>query len=299
MDRLTCDRMFVAVIDQGSFSAAAAQLGTSSGQASKLVARLEALLGVQLLLRSTRALALTEAGRSYYARIRPVLDTIDEIDAAMTQATEAPGGRIRLSVPMTFCTLVLAPILAGFAAAWPRIELDVVLADRVVGLVDEGFDLALRISAPRDSALIARKLCPIRLVSVATPAYLAAHGTPERPADLADHACILDANMPDPRRWPYAGGEVVAVRGQLRFSEAEACLAAAKAGLGIARSPSFVAGPAIRDGLLVPVLAAYDPEPLVLAAVYPASRHLPARVRLLIDHLVAAFRGEPAWDRGW
>ncbi|MFC2969078.1 LysR family transcriptional regulator [Acidimangrovimonas pyrenivorans] len=293
MDRLSCDRMFVTVVELGSFSAAAARLGTSSGQASKLVARLEERLGVQLLVRSTRALALTEAGRDYHARIRPILDSLDELDASLKSTAATPHGRIRLSVPVTFGTLVLAPVLAQFAGRYPGIELDVVFSDRLVGLIDGNFDLALRIAAPRDSTLVARKLCPIDIVTVAAPGYLADHPAPGTPAELAGHACILDSNFPEPRRWSFAGGETVSVSGRLCFSNAEAAIAAARAGLGIARSPAFVAAEALRAGELVKLLAAREPEPPPLSAVYPASRHLPARVRLLIDHLAAHFRQGP------
>ncbi len=291
--------MFVAVLEAGSFSAAAARLGTSSGQASKLVARLEARLGVQLIKRSTRALAPTELGQAYYERLRPLLAEFDTLDTAIRQASGAPAGRLRLSVPISFGTAQLAPRLLDFAAAYPAIALDVHFADRPVSLVDEGFDAALRIGQPEDSSLIARRLCDIRIVCAASPGYLAARGMPATPAELAGHALIIDGNLRDPLHWRFAGGVSLAVAGRLRFANAEACARAAEAGFGIARLPSFVAGPAFRDGRLVPLLRAAEPPPLGLHALYPPARQLALKLRVLVDFLAKAFAATPPWDQGW
>jgi DNA-binding transcriptional LysR family regulator len=303
MDRMDCERMFVSVMELGSFSAAAARQGVSSGQASKMVARLEQILGVQLLVRTTRAVHPTEVGRAYHDRIKPLIEEWDEIDATVRSASGEARGRVRITVPLTFGTTVLTPLLCDFATRHPLIGLDVSFSDRVVGLVEEGFDLALRIGAPRDSSLIARKLCRMRIVTTASPGYLAAQGIPRTPADLAGHACILDANFRDPRLWRFrtvSGAEVVhAPEGRLRFSNAEACAMAAMAGLGVAHGPSFVAAPGLRDGRLRLILPDFEAEPIELAALYPAGRHLAAKVRVLIDFLVERFRGEPPWDTGW
>lgn len=302
MDRLDCDRMFVAVLDAGSFAAAARRLGTSSGQASKLVARLEAELGVQLLKRTTRALAPTDAGQGYYERMKGLLEEFDALDAAVRDASGAPAGRLRLTAPLSFGTLQLAPVLLDFARAYPEIQLDVSFSDRTVSLVDEGFDMAVRIGRPGDSSLIAKKLCEARIVMVAAPDYLAARGAPATPADLAGHDCVIDTNFRDPDAWRFerpGGVETVAVHGRLRFSNAEACLAAVEAGLGIARLPSFIAGPSIRAGRVAPVLAAEEGTPHAVHALYPPARHLAAKVRALVDFLARHYRGTPEWDRGW
>ncbi|MFG1347867.1 LysR family transcriptional regulator [Xanthobacter autotrophicus DSM 431] len=304
MDRLDCNRMFVAVLDAGSFSGAAERLGTSSGQASKLVSKLEADLGVQLLKRTTRALSPTEVGQAYYERMKPLLDEFDALDASVRNASGAPAGRLRLTAPMSFGTLQLVPVLLDFARAFPEIQLDVSFSDRVVNLVDEGFDLTVRIGKPADSSLIARKLCEGRIVVVAAPAYLARHGTPERPEDLAAHDCIIDSNFRDPLNWSFAseqGGEptTVAVSGRLRFSNGEACLLAAEAGLGIARLPTFIVGSGIRAGRVVRLLAEHEDAPHVVHALYPPARHLALRVRVLVDFLATCFQGQPEWDRGW
>lgn len=298
MDRLDCDRMFVAVMETGSFVAAAARLGTSSGQASKLVSRLEAELGVRLLNRTTRAVAPTEAGRAYHERLRPLLDEFDALDLSIHNISQAPRGRLRVTAPLTFGALQLTPALNDFAARYPEIALDVSFSDRVVNLVDEGFDLAVRVGRPADSSLVSRKLCDVRVVVIGAPAYLARRGEPARPEDLAAHDCITDTNYRDPDRWPFAesGAErTVAVRGRIRYSNAEACVRAAEAGLGLARAPAFVAAEAIRAGRVRPLLEAFETEPYGIHALYPHSRHLAAKVRVLVDFLAARYGGTPAW----
>lgn len=302
MDRLTCVRMFVAVMEQGSFTAAAQRLGTSSGQASKLVARLEEELGVQLLARTTRALSPTSAGRSYYEGIRSLLDEFEALDASVRSASAVPQGRLRISVPITFGARVLSPLLRDFAVANPGISLDVDFSDRLANLVDDGFDLALRIGAPRDSSLVSRRLCQIRLLTVAAPGYLARHPTPAVPADLAAHDCVLDGNFRTPQTWvfrdPLTGREEgQAVQGRLCLANAEAVAEAAVAGLGIAQGPSFVMGPLIGAGRLVPLLGAHEVTPLPLMVLYPAARHLPTKLRAIVDFLAEHFRGPQDWSR--
>ncbi|KPF45850.1 LysR family transcriptional regulator [Rhizobium sp. AAP43] len=304
MDRLECDRMFAAVIDTGSFAAAASRLGTSTGQASKLVSRLEKELGVQLIKRTTRALALSEVGRAYYDRIKGIIEDLDALDASVRNAAGTPSGRLRITAPVTFGTTQLTPVLISFAAAFPDIQLDVSFADRLVNLVDEGFDAAIRIGQPADSSLIAKKLCPVRIVLVASPSYFAAQQTPESPADLPLHSCIVDTNFSDPQTWRFnsidrQGMIETDVRGRLNFSNAEACLAAAEAGLGIARVPSFIAGASLKAGTVRSVLTQYEDVPRGLYAVYPPGRHLALKVRVLVDFLADAFRGQPKWDKGW
>jgi DNA-binding transcriptional LysR family regulator len=293
MDRLECDRMFVAVVEARSFTGAAIRLGTSSGQASKLVSRLEAELGVRLLNRTTRAVSETEAGRAYF----------DNLDLAIRNVAQTPRGRLRLTAPLTFGTMELARALNDFAAGYPEIELEVSFSDRVVNLVDEGFDVAVRVGRPSDTSLISRKLCDVRIVLVGAEIYLAAHGEPSTPEDLLRHACIIDTNFREPGRWPFrsADGETIAVpvTGRLHYSNAEACLGAAEAGLGLAYVPSFVAGPAIASGKVRALLTSFEAEPFGVHALYPHSRHLAAKVRVLVDFLAARYRGKPHWEAGW
>ena len=302
MDRLDCDRMFLAVMETGSFVAAADRLRTSSGQASKLVARLEAELGVRLLNRTTRAVSPTEAGQAYHDRLRPLLDELDNIDLAIRNVSQAPRGRLRLTAPLTFGTLELTPALNEFAARFLEIELDVSFSDRVVNLVDDGFDLAVRVGRPEDSSLISRRLCDVRIIVVAAPAYLDRSGEPAAPDDLAAHACIIDTNFRDSGRWQFeeAGtARAVPVRGRIRYSNAEACLRAAEAGLGLACVPAFVAGDALRSGRVVRLLAEFETAAYGVHALYPHSRYLAAKVRVLVDFLADRYRGTPSWETGW
>lgn len=295
--------MFVAVMETGSFTAAAERLGTSSGQASKLVSRLETRLGVRLLSRTTRAVSPTEAGQAYFDRLRPLLDEFDNLDASIRDASHAPRGRLRLTAPLTFGTMEIAPALNEFARQFPEIELDVAFTDRVVNLVDEGFDLAVRVGRPSDSSMIARKLCTVRLVVVGAPDYLERHGTPETPEDISGFDCILDANFREPGRWPFRApdGEAlsVPVAGRIRYSNAEACLEAARAGLGLACLPAFIAGGALRAGGVKRVLEPFETEPYMVHALYPHSRHLAGKVRVLVDFLIEHYRGTPHWEAGW
>lgn len=304
MERLDCDRMFVAVIETGSFAKAAARRGASSGQASKLVARLEADLGVQLLKRTTRALAPTEVGQAYYERVKPLLEDFAALDASVRDTSGAAIGSLRISVPSSFGATRLSPFLIDFAREFEHIQLDVHFTDRVVNLVDEGYDMAIRIGAPSDSSLIGRKLCDNRVAVVAAPAYLEAHGEPESPEALTGRECIIDTNFRDPLLWRFRDPATnatlsVPVTGRLRFSSAEACIAAAEAGLGIARAPTFIAGESLRVGTLRALLRDREGRPNGVYAIYPPGRHLAFKVRVLVDYLGERFRGEPPWDRGW
>ncbi len=303
MDRLECDRMFLAVIEAGSFTAAAAKLGTTSGQASKLIARLETELGVRLLNRTTRSVMPTEAGRAYHDRLKPIMDELDILDLDIRNISQSPRGRLRLTAPLTFGSRELTPALNEFAENYPDIDLDVTFSDRVVNVVDEGFDLAVRVGRPADSSLIIRRLCAVRIIVVAAPSYLAKHGTPASPVDLGHHACIIDTNFREPNRWPFKGKtgdvEMAGVDGRIRYSNAEACLQAAERGLGIACVPAFVAGDALRSGRLVRVLPLFEPDPYDVHILYPHSRHLAAKVRLLVDFLSTRYRQQPHWEQGW
>jgi len=304
MDRRECDRMFVAVLETGSFAKAALRLGTSPGQASKLVSKLEADLGVRLLSRTTRSLSATEVGQGYFERIKPLIEEMDALDASVRNASGAPSGRLRLTAPISFGNAQLAPVLMAFAEAYGDIQIDCSFSDRVVSLVDEGFDVAIRIGKPADSSLIARKLCDARVVVVASPGYIAQRGEPFVPGDLSQHACIIDTNFREPLIWRFSdpvdrSALAVDVRGRLHFSSAEVCVQAAEARLGIARAPSFMAGESIKEGKLVNLLALYESNPLGIYAVYPPGRHLAGKVRVFIDFLVEQLKGEPVWDQGW
>lgn len=303
MDRLECDRMFIAVMETGGFASAAQRLRASSGQATKLISRLETYLGVRLLNRTTRSVSPTEAGRAYYERLRPLIDELDTLDLDIRNISQFPRGKLRLTAPLTFGVLELVPALNAFAATYPEIELDVSFSDRAVDLLEEGLDMAVRVGRPEDSSLIIRRLCVVRIVVVAATSYVERHGLPRTPEELASHICIIDTNFRDPQRWPFvdkAGKErSVSVQGRLRYSNAEACLMAAEAGLGLACLPAFVTGDAIRTGRVVRVLEGFEPAPYDVHVLYPHNRHLATKVRMLVDTLVERYRGSPHWEAGW
>ncbi len=289
MDRLAPERMFLMVVETGSCARAAERLGTGSGQASKLVQRLEAELGVKLLNRTTRALALTEAGQLYADRLRPLIEALDDATADLQQAARAPRGKLRLTAPLSFGTIRLGPVFAEFALAYPEIALEVQFTDRITNLVEEGFDAAIRIGPAADSILKSRLLGQARIVALASPAYLDAHGWPKTPQDLTQHQAVIDLNLREPRSWPFAG-ERVLVQGRLSFSNATACLAAAEAGLGITRIPEFVATQSLAAGRVVHLLAEFEPPLLGIHLLYPADRRVTAKLRALIDFMVRALK---------
>lgn len=293
MERLECDRMFVAVMETGSFTAGAQRCGTSHGQASKLISRLESELGVNLLRRSTRSLTPTEVGLAYYECIRQLLIDYDALNDSVRNTSNMPAGLLRISAPVTFGVSQLAPLLVTFARQYPDIELDVSFSDRLVNVVDEGFDMALRIGSLTDSSLVARRLCPIRSVVVAAKDYLALHGEPAHWSELSQHALIVDTNFRDPWHWPFKDAQqqihAQPVRGRIKFSNAEACIEAACAGLGIARVPMFIAEHPLKANRVVPILADFEAPPLALYAVYPPARYLAQKSRVLIDFLAEAY----------
>lgn len=301
MDRLDEINAFAAVADARSFTQGARRLGVSAAQVSKLVARLENRLGARLLNRTTRDVSLTDTGRAYLERARQLLEDFQALESSISEQ-DGPRGLLRISTPATFNTAELTAALLEFAARHPEVSLDVSSSDRRVNLVEEGIDVAVRIGQLGDSSLVARKLAAVRIVTCAAPAYLARAGTPERPEDLADHQAVIDTNVPDPMVWRF-GAEGrrrdVRVQGRLKFAGANACVAAARAGLGVVRAPAFAAADDLRAGRLKPLLCAFEPDPVHVHAVYPHARHLPPKVRAFVDFLIAHYAGEPEWHQGW
>jgi DNA-binding transcriptional LysR family regulator len=289
-------RAFVQVFDAGGFSAAARQHGRSKALLSKYVTDLEDYLGVRLMNRTTRKLSLTEAGEAYYREASQLLQQLDDLDATISDQTAEPRGLIRVSAPRNFGETTLAPAIFEFMAQNPLISLDLRLEDRYVDLVDEGIDVALRISTLIDSSLIARKIAPITHVICASAALIDARGLPKVPEDLRRLPCIVDTNFSGQANWRFveAGKPVtVHVSGTVKVNSPVAAMQAALAGLGFATVPTYLAGPAIAAGRLVVVLADNAPEGPSLLAVYPHRRHLAGKVRALIDHLVGWFAANP------
>ena len=293
---------FVRVAETGSFARAAERMGLSKPVLSRRVARLEEQLGARLLTRTARGAQPTEIGESYYARAANVLAELEAAQEVVAEAVTQVAGPIRLSAPISFGTRYLGPALAEVAQRHPRVELDVSLDDKTVDLVGGGFDLAVRIGDLKDSALIARKLAPIRSVVVASPAYLEARGRPARPADLADHELLAYANVPGGELWRFrVGDRWESVRGRSRFRSDNGDLlrSAAVAGLGVVAMPSFIASESIQSGELEVILRDFALKEVALWAVMPPGRASTARVRALVDFLVERFGPEPDWDPCW
>jgi len=293
--------LFARVVEAGGFSAAARELGLSKASVSKRIARLEDRLGVRLLNRTTRRLSLSEAGEAFYAGCRRMVSEAEAAEQTVTHLAAAPRGTLRVNAPMSFGQLHLAPALATFLERYPELAVDLVLDDREVNLVQDGFDVGVRIKPLRDSSLIARRLAPSHALLCAAPAYLRAHGAPARPEDLTRHACLLYSYQSEPGVWLLTGpdGERrVRVSGRLRANNGEALLEAAVAGFGLALLPSFIVGEAVRTGRLHPVLNGWRAgDPVSIHAIYPAGRNLSPKVRVFVDFLAERFGPEPYWDR--
>lgn len=299
MDRFDSLRAFADVVETGSFAAAARRRGATRSSVSKLVARLEDELGVRLLNRTTRRVSPTEAGETYYARSAAILADLDDADREIAGLQDEPRGTIRLNAPMSFGTLHLGPALADFMAAWPDLAIEATLSDSRVDLVEEGYDLVLRIAALEDSSLIARRLAPIRRVICAAPAYVAEHGAPAHPRELADHRCLQYGHLATGNSWRLEGPDgvhTVRLTGVLCSNNAEVLCAGAAKGLGIALLPTFIAGPDLQEGRLQTVLDDYAAPDVALHALYPPAPRVPAKIRLLIDFLRARFGDAPHWD---
>ena len=299
MDTIDGMRTFTAVVSEGSFSRAAERLSMSPQLVSKYVAQLEARLGARLINRSTRKLSITEVGQAYYERCRDVLAEIDEMENAVGDAATAAQGTLRINAPMTFGTMHLSTAIAEYQCKQPDVSVELTLDDRVVDILSEGYDMAIRIGRLRESSLVARKLAPIRLIVCAASEYLAQHGTPATPDDLADHECLRYTLSSYVDRWRFIqGGKThdVQVSGRFSASNGDAIRLAAMAGNGIALQPTFIVGDDIREGRLQRILADYEVEPMGLYAVYAHRKYLSGKVRTFVDFLSGYFGSPPYWE---
>lgn len=297
MDRFQEMRVFAAVVDAGSFVRACDAIGVSKPAVSRHVAALESRLGVRLLQRTTRRLSLTEEGEVFYARCKELLAEVDEAEAEVASRADQAVGQLRINAPVSFAMIHLAPLWPQFVARHPGVTLDITLADRVVDLVEEGADLAVRITRMPDSTLVSRKLGSTRLVLCASPAYLRKNGTPKHPSEIAAHTVLAYSLLSARYNWEFEGphGRVeVKVSPRIYTNSGDTCRAAALQDLGIILQPTFLVGADLQSGALVEVLPQYRALELGIYAVYPTRRHVPPKVRLMIDFLVGAFR-EPAW----
>lgn len=297
MDTTTEMAVFVKVVESGGFSSAARDLNMPKSTVSRYVSRLEDRLGVRLLNRTTRSLRPTELGAAYYERVSRIIQEIAEAEAAVTNMQVEPRGTLRVSAPLSFGYPFMGRIFSSFLEAWPEVTLELDLTDRVVDIIDEGFDLAIRIGRLRDSSLIARRLAATDRIVVASPRYLEERGTPKVPDDLRHHDCLLYAYEATTASWRLGPDLTVPVKGRLVSNNGDVLAAAAAEGLGLALLPSFIAGRRVYRGELVRVLQEYTSWEAGVFAVYPHSRHLSTKVRAFVDHLVACFQPEAPWER--
>lgn len=293
MDRWAAMESFVRIVEAGSFVAAAERVGLSTSSLSRQITELEQHLGVRLLNRTTRRLSLTESGQSYYERCVTLLADVQEAEAIAGQAAAQPRGTVRLTCSHNMAEKRVAPAIAAFVARYPDVKFDLVIADRIVDLVDEGFDLAIRVGQVGSDRLVARRLGSMQLLLCAAPAYLARHGAPRTPQELTGHNALSYAYAGTPRVWRFtdAAGTLLEVRvaGSLHANSGDALRSAAEAGLGLICEPDFLVGDALRDGRLVHLLPEYQGPGGDIWAVYPSRRHLSLKVRLFVDHIAAAF----------
>jgi len=297
MDILTGMRTYAAVVATGSFTGAAEHLGISRALTSKYVGALEEHLGVRLLNRTTRRLSVTEVGQAYYDRCRQLLEDMEELEAAVREQQAAPRGRLRVAAPTTFGETTLTRAVADYLDAQPGVSVELVLGDRYVDLVDEGFDLAVRIGNLADSSLIARRLATMRFCLCASPDYLAQAGTPSHPRELAGHDCIIDTNIRDPGQWQFRErGEPfrVKVSGRFHVNNALAIHAMLLAGRGIGLCPHNIIEDDAHAGRLRVLLEEFEAFEYGIHAVYPHNRHLATKVRTFVDFLVERFAAAKA-----
>ncbi|TAF54992.1 MAG: LysR family transcriptional regulator [Oscillatoriales cyanobacterium] len=295
MDRLEQMRAFTQVVTSGGFAAAARELGVSRSAVSKLVIALENHLGVQLLHRSTRVVSPTEMGLAFYERCVEMLTNWEEAERSVRQFHAEPKGTLRINAPMTFGAMHLAPAIADFMAQYPDLRVQLTLNDRFIDPIEEGFDVTVRIAEPQPtSVLLVQPLGSAARLLCASPAYLSRHGTPTHPQDLRDHSCLYYGHIASSRTvWTLTGADgehTVAVQGSLCSNNGEALMHGAIRGLGIALLPRFIIDRAIEAGALTIVLPDYRSPDLAIEVLYPVSRHLSTKIRLLVDFLHARFR---------
>lgn len=292
-------RGFVEVVESGGFNRAAKRLGISKSVVSRRIAKLEADLGARLLSRTTRGISPTAAGLEFKMRSERILADLGDAREAVAHQGGEVVGRLRLSAPLFFGVRYVTPILAQMAERHPRLEMDVSYSDRMVDLIGERFDAAIRIGTLRDSSLIARRIAPVRSVFVASSDYLARNGRPSTPSDLAAHQCLIYTGRVA-AEWQFRSGKrSISFRpeGRLRSDSGEATLQWAIAGLGITEAPSFMVSDAVESGALEPVLLDYSTLEHAIHAVRPPGSYVPGKVRVLIDTLVERLGGEPEWER--
>ena len=295
MDKLNAMQLFVRIAETGSFTAVADQLDVARSVVTRQISALEKQLGAKLMTRSTRSLTLTTAGAAYLEKCRVILNMVDAAESSLLEEKTIPRGRIRLGLPLNFGLQCLMPALLEFTQTHAQIELVMDFSDRRSKLIEEGIDLSIRITNRLELGDIVRKLGVSRLLTVASPQYLAQHSIPKHPRDLAQHACLVYSQEFQSTSWTYGPNDNethVTVRPRLAANNGEALLQAAAQGLGITRPPDFIAQPFLDTGSVVQVLEDFEPEPLGIYAVLPSNRYVPHRISVLIDFLAKALGGK-------
>lgn len=296
MDILAPMQTFMRVVEAGSFTAVATQLNTTQPTISRQVASLEEYLGARLLTRTTRALTLTDDGRAFYEHALRALEALSEAENAVGRRRSKPSGLLRIATPVVFGRLHIVPRLPAFLARFPDVSIDLGMSDTFTDLAEQGIDLAIRVGEITDPGLIAKRIGTVRRVTVASPAYLKAHGTPRTPFDLAEHSCIVYTRLATGNRWVFEGADgplTVEVKGRYRADNSEAVREGVLAGLGIAVIPAFGFSTEIDTVKVKVLLKANEPKQLPMNAVYPSRRFLALKVRAMIDYLAHEFALDP------
>jgi len=302
MDKLSCIQVFLNVVECGSFSAASERLGLSRAAVSKYVAELESQLGGRLLNRTTRHVSMTESGRNYYERCKDILVSLEEADEMVAGMRLHARGSLRISAPTNFASRQLVPLISDFHQRYPEVQVELICNDRIIDLVDEGYDLAIRITDKPGPDLVARRLCSCHHALVASPAYLAEYGAPTTPGELIRYPTLLFVYLAG-GIWPlYKDGRQypIKVNPILRSNNPDVLLEAAIRGMGLALLPTFVVSEALAEGALSQVLTSYQSLNPGIYAVYATQRHLPVKIQLFVDFLRDRLADPPYWDSaGW
>ena len=300
MDRLENMETFIRVVEAGSFSGAAERMGVAKSAVSRRLKELEGHLGVELFHRTTRKMNLTDTGRTFYQQSVRILEDILEAELATSQAHGELQGSLKIALPLSFGVMHMGPAINDFLLEHPQIEFDLDFNDREVDLIQEGFDLAIRIASLPDSSLIARRLSPIQHVLCASPDYLEIHGMPESPDDLPNYQCLAYSLLLDYKTWRFTDKNnqesKITINPHIKASVGEYLRDAAINGHGIVLLPTFIVYKEIENGTLLPLLNEYKPWQIDAYAIYPQTRHLSQRVRAFVDFLVKRFEGIPYWD---
>lgn len=301
MDKFELMTTFAAVVNEGSFTRAAEVLNVSPQLVSKYVSHLESRLGTRLLNRTTRKVSVTEAGLRYVEQVRVILANVADVEAQMSEMSNDATGRLRISAPVSFATLYLMPLINKFQQRYPKVSIDLQLNDRKVDIVEEGFDIALRIGELQDSSAIAKFVAPVKLLVCGAPSYLEQYGTPNTLDDLSEHKLLQYSYSPNNptsellKTWKKH--EVKRFDGQVKSNNGEVLTHSAIAGFGLTIQPSFIVASAISNGTLVRVLAEFEPKPLGLYAMYSHRQLLASKVRCFIDFIDGYYGSPPVWDK--